>query len=157
MGIGKEVMPSGIYAREPLEQRFWRNVLKTDSCWEWQGQCDSVRPASTKGMRLRYGRFQIKGKRFKAHRISWQMHFGPVPSGLNVLHKCDNPPCINPDHLFLGTTRDNSRDMSAKGRSTKLPGGCSNGHLPTDWVIWRDPTRRAERRCKACNRERRTK
>lgn len=64
-----------------------------------------------------YGRIKHNGKTIRAHRASWLVHFGPIPDGLNVLHKCDNPPCINPDHLFLGTTQENMDDKVAKGRT----------------------------------------
>jgi len=54
----------------------------------------------------------IKG----THRVSWELHYGPIPKGMSVLHKCDNPPCVRPDHLFLGTQQDNLQDMRNKGR-----------------------------------------
>ena len=93
--------------------RFWSKVRKGDGCWEWAG-CRS------KG----YGKIALglesglpKGKRVvKAHRVSWLIHFGPIPDGLFVCHRCDNPPCVRPDHLYLGTCADNSRDMIRKGR-----------------------------------------
>jgi hypothetical protein len=82
--------------------RFWRFVKKTDTCWEWSG-------ALTRG----YGSM---GSNMYAHRISWEIHNGPIPKGMQVLHKCDNPPCSNPEHLFLGTQADNNYDMCRKGR-----------------------------------------
>jgi len=66
--------------------------------------------------RLGYGLFQISGKSERAHRVAWEMANGPIPPGLCVLHRCDNPPCVNSEHLFLGTHTDNMHDMFAKGR-----------------------------------------
>lgn len=85
---------------------------KTDGCWIWRGWCSTGR--------LPYGLIRRGSKQFYAHRVSWQVHFGAIPDGLHVLHKCDNPPCIRPDHLFLGTHLDNVRDRQAKGR-TRIP------------------------------------
>lgn len=96
--------------RIPLEQRFWNYVQKTDSCWLWTG-------AQTWGG---YGVIQSgsrKGKIVRAHRLSYVMHKGEFDEVLSVCHTCDNPPCVNPDHLFLGTRSDNMQDCSAKGRT----------------------------------------
>lgn len=87
--------------------RFWSKVRKTDGCWLWTGTT----------IRGGYGmiRFPVRDS-ITAHRASWLIHRGEIPDGLFVLHKCDNPPCVNPEHLFLGTHQDNMRDMVAKGR-----------------------------------------
>lgn len=88
--------------------RFWRHVKKGDpeACWVWQSSV----------IRSGYGRFSLDRKTRSAHRVSWRIHHGEIPAGLCVLHKCDNPPCINPNHLFLGTLTDNNRDTLNKGR-----------------------------------------
>ena len=92
-----------------FDGRFWGKVAKRDGeeCWEWQG--------SRKGGG--YGSIGIKGGTVAAHRASWVLTNGAIPDNLWVLHKCDNPPCVRPDHLFLGTRLDNVRDMCAKGRN----------------------------------------
>lgn len=88
--------------------RLWAGVLKSDTCWEWQRGHNGDR----------YGVIWVGGERQRdyVHRVSWVLHYGPIPDGLWVLHQCDNPPCVRPDHLFLGTNLDNARDMAAKGR-----------------------------------------
>ena len=99
--------------RRPITERFWPKVAKGDGCWEWMGEC-------RKGRGQGYGIIAEggdKGKGLSAHRVSWEIHFGPVPAGLCVCHHCDNPPCVRPDHLFLGTVQDNAKDMGAKGRA----------------------------------------
>jgi hypothetical protein len=89
---------------------FWATVMgggEREECLEYPGSLD----------RKGYGAGQRKGIRSKIHRLVWLEVYGPVPDGLLVLHKCDNPPCAWPTHLFLGTPADNSDDMVAKGRS----------------------------------------
>jgi HNH endonuclease len=93
-----------------LEERFWPKVEKTDGCWYWTASCD---PCG-------YGHFSIDGKLHSAHRVSWELAYGPIPDRLDVLHKCDNPPCVRPDHLFLGTHTDNMVDMISKGRKVSI-------------------------------------
>jgi len=95
-------------------KRFWAKVEKTDNCWLWTGS------KRNKG----YGAFVYADKNGKvvqgrAHRFSYEIHVGEIPEGLFVLHKCDNPGCVNPDHLFVGTNQDNVTDMVSKGRHVR--------------------------------------
>ena len=91
--------------------RFWSKVNKTDGCWEWAGK------PNEKG----YGRFGVNYRVIFAHRFSWLITHGEIPDGLFVLHRCDNPICVRPDDLFLGTKADNNADMRAKGRAAPMP------------------------------------
>lgn len=98
-----------------LDDVFWRRVAIVDdatSCWEFN------RPPSL----IRYGRITVDGRSMGAHRAAWEVSFGPIPDGLFVLHRCDNPPCVRPEHLFLGTAEDNARDRANKGRTARQPG-----------------------------------
>lgn len=97
--------------RTPVQFRFWTKVNKTDGCWEWTAS------RNRKG----YGEIRQDGVIAKAHRVSWELTYGPIPEGLLVCHHCDNPPCVRPDHLFLGTVADNTADMVAKGRQAWDP------------------------------------
>jgi DNA-binding XRE family transcriptional regulator len=103
--------------RKPLAERWAKRVARGDGCWEWTAYRDP----------FGYGRMGGTDPKsiILAHRASWLIHFGPIPDGLDVLHRCDNPPCSRPDHLFLGTARDNMQDASTKGRTTRGERGYS--------------------------------
>lgn len=104
-------------SREDTQARFWKKVRRGEGCWEWTGYRQSPVYGGHGLFRRGDGRVGMHG----AHRASWEIHNGPVPTGLFVLHRCDNPPCVRPDHLFLGTQSDNVRDMDAKGRRRVRP------------------------------------
>lgn len=95
----------------PIAQRFWTKVHCTDTCWMWSGSRDRA------GYGIIWRIVAGKSNRTaKAHRISWELHFGPIPEGLSVLHHCDNPPCVRPAHLYLGSQQDNMRDAVLRKR-----------------------------------------
>lgn len=112
----------------PLTEHFWANVepLSPNECWIWKGS----RPDG------RYGRMKDHGVAVSAHRVSYELHHGPIPSEMQVLHKCDNPPCVNPNHLFIGTPLDNMQDKTKKGRAY-TPKGKDNpsSRLDTEQVL----------------------
>ena len=89
--------------------RFWDRVDQTGDCWLWTKYCNSDG----------YGRVRFNGRLECAHAIAWYFSNGTIPVGLCVLHKCDNPPCCKPSHLFLGTHLDNMRDRDVKGRNSR--------------------------------------
>lgn len=99
--------------RLPIVDRFWSKVTagEPDECWEWRGALDSTR----------YGVMSVPttvahNTKTYAHRISYELHKGPIPAGLEILHSCDNRPCVNPWHLSVGTRKDNVQDARRKGR-----------------------------------------
>lgn len=118
--------------RPSIADRYWENVSRDGhpkGCWIWTSFVD----------RKGYGRINTKdadGKKHftLAHRLSWEIHNGPIPDGLYVLHKCDVPLCSNPEHLFLGTQRDNMQDCIAKGRKSRGK-QCSFAKLTEEQVV----------------------
>ena len=127
--LNKNVRAYNGRPRETRANRFWSRVYKgsESGCWDWLAH------RTAKG----YGGFRIGGKEIQAHRVSWIIHNGEIPkdtSGntLHVLHKCDNPQCTNPDHLFLGTNADNMMDRDNKGRQANHEGENSNSSKLTE-------------------------
>lgn len=102
-------------SQRPLAERFWEKVDRSGDCWTWTAYRN---PAG-------YGEISLGGRlgAALAHRIAYELTLHPVPGDLHVLHRCDNPACVRPDHLFLGTHLDNMRDMTAKGRGRQVAAG----------------------------------
>lgn len=100
------------------EERFWAKVSKgsENACWAW------LSATNYKG----YGQFRANGTTVQAHRFAWSLINGEIPSGMLICHHCDNPPCVRPDHLFLGTPHDNNVDCWTKGRGRTGGFGHSN-------------------------------
>jgi hypothetical protein len=129
--------------------RFWAKVKlgSPNECWEWQGG------SYANG----YGSFRLGGPNTGAHRASWILSHGDIPNGLHVCHKCDNPKCVNPAHLWLGTIRQNYDDMVAKGRRRSghaMKTHCPRGHEYSEKNTLHFAGRRM---CKACRKLRREK
>jgi len=94
------------------EVRFLSKVQKTEGCWEWQARREP----------FGHGSFYFQGRMVKAHRVAWMLFRGEIPEGMCVLHHCDNPPCVNPEHLYIGTKADNHADMVKRGRKRRGKG-----------------------------------
>lgn len=99
------------YGKFPVMERFWAKVNRRgpDECWEWTGTRKDGE----------YGMIKVDGVEKVATRVGYEHLIGPIPDGMFVCHRCDNPPCCNPNHWFLGTFKDNMDDMFAKGRQSK--------------------------------------
>ncbi len=119
---------SNIHRPQPsAKERLWEKVDRSGDCWIWKGAI------SNKG----YGSFRFNNKTELAHRVAWILVNGPIPDGVGdhgtcVLHSCDNPRCVNPAHLFLGTQVDNINDMVRKGRGTMITTFCVSHEKPAE-------------------------
>lgn len=134
---------------------FWDQVRASGDCWNWTGR------------RYSNGYGYVQGYSFTekfAHRLSWTMANGPIPGGMWVLHHCDNPPCVNPEHLYIGTAKDNAQDRERRGRGNHPVGfsghgggkpqtHCVHGHEFTsaNTMLFGD----GWKRCRLCQRARR--
>lgn len=108
-------------------ERFWTKIAKGARCWLWRSCVD----------KNGYGTFWVNERTrcARAHRLAWEMHNGAIPAGLCVLHRCDTPGCVRPDHLFLGTDADNQRDMIAKGRRVSSVGSAHQNAKLNEQVV----------------------
>ncbi len=125
-----------------LEERFWSKVEKTSTCWLWKA---SMYPNG-------YGAFKCYGKTRGAHRIAWEIVNGSIPKNLLVCHTCDVRACVNPDHLFLGSYKDNVQDMVTKQRYNSANGNkevCKRGHV---FTLENTIIKKKGRQCRLCQR-----
>jgi len=133
-------MPSGVYIRteehkkrlrkthkkrtlSTLEEKFFRKVIKNNGCWGWKGVLYSTG----------YAYLSERGVRIGAHRLSYQIYKGEIPKDLFVLHSCDNPSCVNPEHLRVGTSKENMRDKVQRNRCNN-PTGEKHGNAKLTWI-----------------------
>lgn len=125
--------------------RFAAKVVASDSCWEWTAAVSQ----------FGHGRVRFRGRDAMAHRVAYEIAKGPIPDRMFVCHHCDNPRCVRPSHLFIGTHDDNMRDMAEKGRSrtgSKPHSHCKYGHplSEANRLRWTD----GRARCRTCHERR---
>lgn len=135
--------------RQPYLDRFWQKVVQGDGCWGWSAATDK----DGYGL-LTIGAWEPgtgKSVMVRSHRVSWEIHNGPIPAGLWVLHRCDNPPCSNPADLYLGTVVENGRDRRER-RSDLRVVQCQNGHDYTpENTLSELRNGHSYRRCRTCH------
>lgn len=105
----RKFLPCGYPDSAGHKDRFWSKVKRADGCWLWHG----------KTHKFGYGMISYRGQEFLAHRVAYEFKVGPIPEGLIIRHRCDMPPCVNPEHLETGTQADNVQDAVERGRMTK--------------------------------------
>lgn len=120
-------------------ERMWTRTVKRGECWVWTGTFSS----------LNYGQISYRNKMWATHRLSYTLHKGPIPAGMQVCHTCDNPTCWNPDHLWLGTASDNVSDSKAKNRhAMAAKTHCIRGHAYAEFGYVQP---NGKRKCAACD------
>lgn len=127
--------------RKATPETFWVKVDKSGECWVWTGSRGSGG----------YGKVRYQGALCFAHRLAWELTHGPIPPGMSVCHSCDNRPCCNPAHLWLGTYADNMHDRDRKGRHGRPNAKktvCANGHPYDEKNTYHAKNRR--RKCRVC-------
>jgi hypothetical protein len=130
-----------------FESRVVRDDCMPDGCHIWTGS------KNNKG----YGTISFNKKSFIASRSSYVIYNGAIPHGMHICHRCDNPPCVNPAHLFLGSQSDNMKDAVAKNRNWNVAKThCPQGHEYADGNLWKSPTRNS-RQCRICIKEKNDK
>lgn len=152
--MAKSLLPKRRYGRS-IEERFHDYAMPepNSGCWLWLGACD----------RRLYGQLRVEGRLRYASHVALELAGTPVLPGMNACHHCDNPPCVNPAHLFVGTPADNARDSIRKGRASPPPVSrpgqgmqlrCSRGHDYSDAYIVKNT---GARHCRECRRQRKAR
>lgn len=135
--------------RKPMLDRFWAKVRKSDGCWEW---------TASRGIRG-YGQFRLPRTRQMsgAHRVAYELSVGPIPEGMFVCHHCDNPSCVRPDHLFVGTNSQNILDAVRKGRHRTVFKRPKRTHCFRGHELTPENCIGPKRKCRMCNNARVTR